>query len=99
MLIRHRKASEAASSEITPEGRYLNRRTFISAATGAAVALSAGERLARAGTLPTAGATFANVKLGYAKLGEDDAVTPHDSATTYNNYYEFAQGKDQPAKL
>jgi sulfoxide reductase catalytic subunit YedY len=99
MLIRQRRASEAASSEITSEGLYLNRRTFISAATGAAVALTAGERLARAGTLPTAGATFANVKPGYAKLGEDDAVTPHESATTYNNYYEFAQGKDQPAKL
>jgi sulfoxide reductase catalytic subunit YedY len=99
MLIRHRKASDVVSSEITPESVYLNRRTFLSTATGAALALTAGERSARAGALPPAGVPFANVKPGYAQLGEDDAVTPHESATTYNNYYEFAQGKDQPAKL
>ncbi len=28
----------------------------------------------------------------------DDEVTPYDKATTYNNFYEFGTGKDDPAK-
>ena len=38
MLIRHRKASDVASSEITPESVYLNRRELIALLGGGAVA-------------------------------------------------------------
>jgi sulfoxide reductase catalytic subunit YedY len=102
MLIRQKKASAAATHEITPENVYFNRRGFIKAGleAGAAIALGSLAGTATAAILPAGtGGAFAEVKKGYRKLGQDDALTPYEAATTYNNYYEFAIGKDQPAKL
>ena len=33
-----------------------------------------------------------------AKQGRDDRLTPLEDVTTYNNYYEFGTGKDDPAR-
>ena len=30
--------------------------------------------------------------------GQDDKLTPYDSVTSYNNFYEFGTGKDDPAR-
>ena len=30
---------------------------------------------------------------------DPDEPTPHDAVTTYNNYYEFGTGKDDPSRL
>jgi methionine sulfoxide reductase catalytic subunit len=87
------------ASEITPEHIYLSRRSFmrgIGALAGAA-ALSAcgiggsGEPAASATT--EAGATTAQQD----ELG--DALTPFQSVTTYNNYYEFTTDKEGVAPL
>ncbi len=98
MLIRHKKASDVASHEITPESVYLNRRRFIQASGLAAGSIMMGAAPSEAAVLPAKGAKFADLKKGYSKLGKDDALTPFDGVTTYNNYYEFGTGKSDPAK-
>lgn len=71
--------------EITPKGVYMNRRTFVAGAVAA-------------GLLPSAAsAADFNVTTKKNMAGDED-VTPKESATTYNNFYEFGTGKDDPAR-
>ena len=80
-----RKPADIASSEITPEGLYLDRRRFLKAsAAGAALAAVSPAALAACG--PTAEAV------------EQDKPTDYEDATTYNNFYEFGTGKEDPAQ-
>ncbi len=85
MLIRTH--SEIPYSEVTPKSVYLNRRAFLAGVPAAFL----GSRNARAG------AKLAVVKSPLSTTGEK--VTPVESVTTYNNFYEFGTQKDQPAKL
>lgn len=74
-------------SEITPKTDFLNRRQII-AGTGAL-------------GLATGLGGFASAKALSAKKSKykvDGELTPKDAATTYNNYYEFGTGKDDPAR-
>ena len=84
-----RKSAEIPSSEITPESVYLDRRRFL--------------RLGAAGAL---GATLTPAGLA-ACTSEDDTnpdgdaqerLTPFEDITTYNNFYEYGTGKEDPAK-
>ena len=52
------------------------------------------EWLASVGLLATAVARPSRV----APQGPDDKLTPFDVVTTYNNYYEFGTGKEDPAQ-
>jgi len=84
-------------SEITSRDLYLNRREFMRATT----ALGAAAGLAAAGiALPRAaqaGAKLQDVrKSALSTAGED--LTPFKDVTTYNNYYEFGTGKDDPSE-
>jgi sulfoxide reductase catalytic subunit YedY len=83
MLIR--KPPAIPSSEITPEDAYLNRREFME----------------RAGVL-VAGATLAPGALSGLenRISEpvQEAVTPFEDATSYNNYYEFGTDKSDPKR-
>jgi methionine sulfoxide reductase catalytic subunit len=84
-------------SEITSRDLYVNRREFMRAS----LALSAAAGLAVAGIgLPRpahAGAKLPNVrKSALSTTGED--LTPLKDVTTYNNYYEFGTGKDDPSE-
>ncbi len=83
MLIRVRKPSDVASSEITPESAYLNRRAFLGAvAAGTAGVLAEGTGAA-----------------GLVRTGQqEEKLTPYEDITTYNNFYEFGTGKDDPSK-
>ncbi|MHB1327449.1 MAG: protein-methionine-sulfoxide reductase catalytic subunit MsrP [Gemmatimonadales bacterium] len=78
-----RSARDIASSEITDEGLYASRREWLKAA-GVTMAAMATPGLARA-------------QSGQGKQPEDKP-TPYDVITTYNNYYEFGTGKDDPAQ-
>jgi sulfoxide reductase catalytic subunit YedY len=98
MLIRHKKASDVASHEITPENIYLNRRHFIQATGLIAGSVMLGSGVGHAAVVPAKGAKFEDVSKGYSKLGAKDAPTPYEAVTTYNNYYEFGTGKEDPAK-
>ncbi|HEU4564981.1 MAG TPA: protein-methionine-sulfoxide reductase catalytic subunit MsrP [Gemmatimonadaceae bacterium] len=86
MLIR--RPADIPSSEITPEGVYIDRRKFLGVTGGAGLAAAVGAI--------TPGA------LASACLAQDgqkpDKLTPYEDITTYNNYYEFGTDKDDPAK-
>jgi len=80
MLIR--KPGDIASSEITPESVYLDRRRFISTiAAGAATALVPGTVAACA-----------------PELVAQEKPNSFEDITTYNNFYEFGTGKADPAR-
>jgi len=83
MVIR-RGSDIIPSSEITPEGVYMNRRRFMSAAAaGAAAALVPG-------TLAACDAEAAQQ--------QQDELTPFEDVTQYNNFYEFGIDKEDPAR-
>ena len=84
MLIR--RAPDIPSSEITPERLYLRRREFIAAAGLAAAAFA----------FPRAAEALLPVRRRGAAA--DDKLTPYEDVTTYNNYYEFGTGKDDPSR-
>ena len=83
MLIK--KPSDIPSSEITSEYVYRNRREFIKAAAASMGAAGF------AAFLPSEGLAAAS------KYDTDEKQTPYADVTTYNNYYEFGTGKDEPA--
>jgi len=98
MLIKH--ASDIRSSEITAKNVYLNRREFIRAAGGSAVAAAAGivgaEALVQARGAAH-GRKLENVKKG--PFGADEKLNAWEDITSYNNYYEFGTDKASPADL
>ena len=91
MLIR--KGGEIGSSEITPERHYVDRREFLRTAAGV-----------------TAGTILSPALLAACAPSESDATdsagnpiprplvpTAYKKVTTYNNYYEFGTGKEDPS--
>jgi len=99
MLIK--PASDIRSSEITDKKLYLNRREFIRATAGTAVAAAAGtiggEALLQAAPPAAHGRKLENVKK--SPLSVDEKANTWEQITTYNNYYEFGTDKDSPAAL
>ncbi len=79
-------------SDVTPKHVYLNRRRFMSAGAVALGAL-ASPFSGRAATTKLSGVQKTSYKPG------NEAVTDVKVTTTYNNFYEFGTGKDEPAKL
>lgn len=94
-------------AEITPEHVYRNRRLFMrglgALAAGAAAATACGGPLRLPTSEPdteTAGEPGAATERAGAATDElGDTLTPFESTTTYNNYYEFSSGKYPPARL
>jgi len=90
MLIK--KPDDIKSSEITDEKLYRNRREFLKTAGFAT--------MASAGALSLTGCTQTQVSAA-APQGEydtDEEQTPYEAVTTYNNFYEFGTGKDEPGR-
>ncbi len=73
-------------SEITPKSVYLRRRELMGLAAGG-LALAASPSLAAPLT----------AKPSAYKV--DEPLTPKDSVTSYNNFYEFGLDKDSPKAL
>ena len=69
-------------SQVTPKAIYLNRRRFLAAALAMPISAQAA-RLTAAKTSFNAGG---------------EKITPEKDVTSYNNFYEFGTGKDEPAK-
>ncbi len=86
MLIK--KAVDIPPSEITPQVVYRGRRRFMAAA--GTLALASALDQAQAGPL-LSGMRKANYNV-------DDALTPKKDVTSYNNFYEFGAGKDDPLR-
>ncbi len=81
------KPRDIPSSEITPESLYLRRREFIGrgARTLAAAAVAPGSLLAACSRADGGTAS--------------EETTPYELVTTYNNFYEFGPGKEDPSRL
>ena len=88
-------------SEITPEPVYRERRALLRGALAAlpAALLPACGRseapAAVAATTPEAAPIAATAKRG--AYSTDEPLTTWQDATSYNNFYEFGTGKDEPA--
>jgi sulfoxide reductase catalytic subunit YedY len=101
---------EPKGSEITPPGLYAQRREFIkkaglfavtSAAWGAGLTLLSSRGEADPPKPPPGPPAPGAGKLVVAKRGEyvvDEARTPYDAVTTYNNFYELGVSKSAPAR-
>lgn len=91
MLIR--RPPDIPESEVTDEGLYINRRQFIrrTAAAGAGLGLTAT-------VSPLVACTSDDSTAGSAIPTQGEELTPYDVVTSYNNFYEFGTGKDDPAK-
>lgn len=95
MLIRTASAYPIAASEITPETVYRSRRQFIAELGLAGVALATAPAWASAAEQPsTAGLNIAN----RSERAGGETVTPFETVSTYNNYYEFGTDKTEPAE-
>ncbi|HEY3111966.1 MAG TPA: protein-methionine-sulfoxide reductase catalytic subunit MsrP [Chloroflexota bacterium] len=101
-------ASEPASSEITAESLYLRRRELLkntALAAGTAAAFGGG-LLWLVGKAPPPdtpeGRPLAAATRSAAPEPErgpsGEPLTPYQSVTTYNNFYEFGLDKDDPAR-
>jgi sulfoxide reductase catalytic subunit YedY len=108
MLIRTTRPIPA--SEITDEQAYLRRREFLRMAGGAALAVGASPWLQACSADPSAadfaGAGGPAVAPGQTPLPNvkpkvvttDEKLNDFDDITSYNNFYEFGTGKDDPQR-
>ena len=81
-----RRPSDIAPSEITPRDIYFNRRQLMAGSAGFALAAT---MPGRAGAAPLSAAK--------SPFSTDEKLTPREDVTSYNNYYEFGTGKEDPA--
>jgi len=79
-------------SAITPESTYLNRRSLMSGLVGGGAALGAG----LLGASPARAQDAPDFEIN----GFDTTEKPNtfEEITSYNNFYEFGTGKEDPAK-
>ena len=104
MLIR--RAPDVRSSEITDEKFYMHRREFMRVAGGAAVAAAAGSLAAACGVDGVAAGELAIGEGGQTPLANvkprvvatDEKLNSFEEITSYNNFYEFGLGKNDPAR-
>jgi sulfoxide reductase catalytic subunit YedY len=81
-------------SEITPESAFVNRRALLKSAVAMGLVPAAAFQ-ARAAVLPPSG-EFEDLERWPGSLTEKP--NSFEEITTYNNYYEFGTGKDDPAR-
>jgi len=79
------------SWEITSESNYLDRRQFLRTA-----GLAAGAGLAAAALPLRAGSDALDLKTVPGPYSTDEAPNSWEDITTYNNFYEFGTGKEDP---
>ncbi|HHZ83771.1 MAG TPA: protein-methionine-sulfoxide reductase catalytic subunit MsrP [Nitrospirales bacterium] len=96
MLIQH--PPDIASSEITEERIFLNRREFIHSAAGTTLGIAAGGfALGKdAEALSLGQQEIPNVQPG--PFGTDEPKNSFEDITSYNNYYEFGLDKRDPSR-
>lgn len=90
-----RRQPEIPSSEVTPEGVYLNRRTFVKKAAAAGVIGSALGPAALAGQSPR---QEFHPRFETLQSELDEPLNTYEEITTYNNFYEFGTRKSDPAE-
>jgi len=93
MYIHKRRSWELPDNAVTPESQYFKRRDFLRIAGFGLVATSIFDRTGFAATGGLPDSLNGSFKLDGAKL------TPFDSITGYNNFYEWGLEKDEPKRL
>jgi sulfoxide reductase catalytic subunit YedY len=88
-MIKIKKRWEIPESEVTPELLYLRRREFIKAG-----GLIGGALLLNPWAAAQASITIGDYKKQAVSL--DEEITTEEAATSYNNFYEFGTGKEDP---
>jgi len=88
-----KRPADIRSSEITSRENYLNRRDFIRAGAIAGSGLMVSPSNA-AVVPPERGAKLTDVQ--ESEFSTDEAPTSYEDVTTYNNFYEFGTGKEDP---
>ena len=91
MLIK--KPADIRPSEITSHTNYINRRQFIRAGSIAGASLLAGPSLA---AVVPEGRRAKLPDVARSEFSTDEPANSYEDITTYNNYYEFGTGKDDP---
>jgi sulfoxide reductase catalytic subunit YedY len=97
MLIR--RTPHVPSSEITDERVYVNRRTFMRVAAGTAAA-AAGSLMVPSGRLLAESGAGQSPLQGIKPkaVATDEKWNSFEEITSYNNFYEFGTGKDDPQR-
>ena len=85
-----RRPPDLLSSEITPEELYLNRRNFLREAGLGAAALALGP-----GALSACGRDRLEGEAS-GEVAQQEAANTYEEITSYNNFYEFGTGKEDP---
>ena len=93
MLIK--KPDDIRPSEITSETNYFNRRQFMRAGSIAGTSLLAGTAF---GAIVPEGERARLPDVGESEFSTNEKPNSYDDITTYNNYYEFGTGKDDPVR-
>jgi methionine sulfoxide reductase catalytic subunit len=97
MLIK--RADDIRSSEITSQSLYLNRRKFLAVTGLVGAAAVGGKTLLELSAGRTAHAAEAIPNLQKSEFSTSERITPAQTVTHYNNYYEFSTEKEEPAQL
>lgn len=99
MLIKVRKPWELTESDVTPEALFKSRRRFLKTGAAALAGGLAGGLLSHHAfaAWPQAGQRLEGVKTSAFDSGEP--ATDWEAATSYNNFYEFGTGKDDPIEM
>lgn len=99
MLIK--KPEDIKSSEITDEGFYLNRRTFLRAGILAATTVGTGflyRSLTSTSRQPLTSGDLSNINPESPGLMGGESLTAYEDITNYNNFYEFSTSKQAVAR-
>jgi sulfoxide reductase catalytic subunit YedY len=98
MVLKIKSSADLPYSEVTPESIYQSRREFIRSATGGAVGAFAVSVGACEAATPAGQATLQAKKSPLSVDPAVDKLNSFEEITSYNNFYEFGTGKDDPAR-
>jgi sulfoxide reductase catalytic subunit YedY len=96
MLIK--RTPDIKPSEITDEKIYHNRRQFLAKAAIATAGIASSNPLAAAIANDSGASGLRLQSVQESQFSTDQEPNSWKDVTTYNNYYEFGTGKDDPAK-
>ena len=91
-----RRPPDIPSSEITPESVYVNRRKFIKAAAAGAAGLALGPSALTGAERSTRQSQEIPPRFARMTSELDEPLNSYEAVTTYNNFYEFGTGKEDP---
>ena len=97
MLIKTPKPYDLKENAATSQRDYLNRRDFLRDLSRAGLMAGAASLVPSGARAENRGEKFLNLE-AQQNFAPGEKLTPYQAVTTYNNFYEFGTGKDDPAK-